>query len=55
MYHKQLDEFPTDFLWGASSAAYQIEGGAKEDGKGLSIWDKYAHQAGNTFKGECCS
>lgn len=51
MYHKQLDDFPKDFLWGASSAAYQIEGAAREDGKGPSIWDKYAHQAGNTFKG----
>lgn len=37
MYHKQLDDFPKDFLWGASSAAYQIEGAAREDGKGPSI------------------
>ena len=51
MYYQQLDGFPKDFLWGASSAAYQIEGAAAEDGKGPSIWDKYAHQAGNTFKG----
>lgn len=51
MYYQKLDDFPKDFLWGASSAAYQIEGAAQEDGKGPSIWDKYAHQLGNTFKG----
>lgn len=31
--------FAKDFLWGAASAAYQIEGAYNEDGKGLSIWD----------------
>lgn len=51
MFHKKLDKFPNNFLWGASSAAYQIEGAAEADGKGPSIWDKYSHQEGNTFKG----
>lgn len=51
MYYQKLDEFPKNFLWGAASAAYQIEGTYQEDGKGLSIWDEYAHQPGNTFKG----
>ena len=31
--------FSQDFLWGAASAAYQIEGAYNEDGKGPSIWD----------------
>lgn len=31
--------FPKDFLWGAASAAYQIEGAYNEDGKGMGIWD----------------
>lgn len=51
MYHKQLDDFPKNFLWGAASAAYQIEGAAAEDGKGPSIWDTYAHVSGNTYQG----
>ncbi len=33
--------FPKGFLWGAASAAYQVEGGAKADGRGPNIWDKY--------------
>lgn len=35
--------FPKDFLWGAATAAYQIEGAAKEDGRGPSIWDIHDH------------
>ncbi|MFD3260725.1 GH1 family beta-glucosidase [Paenibacillus lentus] len=31
--------FPKDFVWGAATAAYQIEGAARVDGKGLSVWD----------------
>ncbi|KAM0229897.1 hypothetical protein ACHAPO_009619 [Fusarium lateritium] len=34
---------PKDFRWGTATAAYQVEGGANQDGKGQSIWDTYTH------------
>ena len=49
--HETLKPFPKDFLWGAASAAYQVEGAWDEDGKGVSNWDKFVRIPGKTFKG----
>jgi beta-glucosidase len=38
--------FPTGFTWGTSTAAYQIEGAVREDGRGPSIWDTFAAEPG---------
>ncbi|CAN6672625.1 hypothetical protein TRVA0_046S01046 [Trichomonascus vanleenenianus] len=35
---------PSDFVWGVASSAYQIEGAAKDEGRGPSIWDTLAHK-----------
>ncbi|MBP1592228.1 MAG: beta-glucosidase [Oscillospiraceae bacterium] len=35
--------FRKDFLWGAASAAYQLEGGYNADGKGMNVWDVYTN------------
>ena len=39
-------EFPAGFLWGAATASYQIEGAAREDGRGPSVWDTFARRPG---------
>ena len=43
--------FPDNFVWGAAAASYQIEGGAYEDGKGLSVWDMMCRQQGRVYAG----
>ena len=44
--------FPADFRWGAATAAYQIEGGVHEGGRGPSIWDTFSHTPGRTQRGD---
>ncbi len=41
-----MTSFPPDFVWGAATASYQIEGAVAEDGRGPSIWDTFAHTPG---------
>lgn len=44
--------FPPDFLWGAATAAYQIEGSPLADGAGASIWHRFSHTPGRTANGD---
>jgi len=39
-------KFGKDFIWGAATAAYQIEGASSEDGRGESIWDRFCESPG---------
>ncbi len=43
--------FPSDFVWGAATAAYQVEGAATEDGRGESIWDRFSATPGKVVNG----
>ncbi len=45
-------KFPDGFLWGVSTAAYQIEGAVREDGRGPSIWDTFSHHPGKILGGD---
>src|SRR2546422_7690606 len=47
-----MSEFPDDFLWGAATSAYQIEGSPLADGAGPSIWHRFSHTPGRTVRGE---
>ena len=44
--------FPRDFVWGAATAAYQIEGAADADGRGESIWDRFCRTPGKVANGD---
>ncbi len=45
-YHKSKIELPSNFMWGASTSSYQIEGAHKADGKAESIWDRFCQKEG---------
>lgn len=42
--------FRKDFVWGAATASYQVEGAAFEDGKGRNIWDVFSHTNGKVYE-----
>jgi len=44
--------FPDDFVWGAATSAYQIEGSPLADGSGPSIWHRFSHTPGLTENGD---
>jgi beta-glucosidase len=46
-----MPPFPPHFIWGAAAASYQIEGAVTADGRGLSVWDRFAHTPGKTWQG----
>ena len=43
--------FPPGFQWGTATASYQIEGAIREGGRGVSIWDTFAHQPRRVIDG----
>ncbi|XP_063285463.1 lactase/phlorizin hydrolase-like [Pelobates fuscus] len=45
-------EFPSNFAWSVASSSYQIEGGWRADGKGLSIWDTFTHSENKIANGD---
>jgi beta-glucosidase len=48
----QSTGFPPGFLWGAATAAYQVEGAVHEDGRGESIWDRFCRKPGAIANGD---
>nr|3U57_A Chain A, Raucaffricine-O-beta-D-glucosidase [Rauvolfia serpentina]3U57_B Chain B, Raucaffricine-O-beta-D-glucosidase [Rauvolfia serpentina]3U5U_A Chain A, Raucaffricine-O-beta-D-glucosidase [Rauvolfia serpentina]3U5U_B Chain B, Raucaffricine-O-beta-D-glucosidase [Rauvolfia serpentina]3U5Y_A Chain A, Raucaffricine-O-beta-D-glucosidase [Rauvolfia serpentina]3U5Y_B Chain B, Raucaffricine-O-beta-D-glucosidase [Rauvolfia serpentina]4EK7_A Chain A, Raucaffricine-O-beta-D-glucosidase [Rauvolfia s len=44
-------DFPADFIMGTGSSAYQIEGGARDGGRGPSIWDTFTHRRPDMIRG----
>lgn len=48
MFYNTMKKFPDEFLWGASTSAYQVEGAYNEDGKGLSVQDMHCAPEGKS-------
>jgi beta-glucosidase len=48
---RRAASFPEGFRWGTATSAYQVEGAAQEDGRGLSIWDTFAREPGRIRDG----
>ncbi|MER6016958.1 GH1 family beta-glucosidase [Streptomyces anulatus] len=46
-----LNHLPADFVWGASTASYQVEGATREDGRGPSVWDTFTARPGTIRDG----
>jgi beta-glucosidase len=52
MSNQPSSHFPRDFIWGAATASYQIEGAANEDGRGESVWDRFCATPGKVRNGD---
>lgn len=44
--------FPKNFLWGAATASYQIEGASRQDGRGECIWTRFSHTPGKVLNAD---
>jgi beta-glucosidase len=49
---RTIRALPSEFVWGAATAAYQIEGAANEDGRGESVWDRFCATPGKVRNGD---
>ena len=49
---ESIKNFPQNFLWGTATAAYQVEGGFNEEGRGVSIWDTFSRLPGKIKNGD---
>ena len=43
--------FAKDFVWGAATSSYQIEGTRRDSGKGKNIWDVFTKEPGRVYEG----
>ena len=50
-----MNKFPQDFIFGGATAAYQVEGATREDGRGPCVWDDYMNRPGSRFNGDMAS